>query len=296
MKLKYALPALAASAALVLTGCVNNEEGAGSSGSDAAANVGVDEAAVAALPEDIKSSGKLVVGTDASYPPNEYKDADGNPIGWGVELTNAIAAKLGLEVDWQISGFDTIIPNINGGRYDMGAASFTDTLERQKSVDFIDYYEAGSLWAVPAGKTVDPEDACGLKVAVQAGTIQDTDELPARSEKCVSEGKTAIEILKFDSQEDATNAVVLGTADAMSADSPVTLDAIKKTEGKIEQAGELFDAAPYGFIVEKDSGMAEAVQLALQSLLDDGTYTKILTDAGVEVGAVDKIEINSVKQ
>lgn len=87
---------------------------------------------------------------------------------------------------------------------------------------------------------------------------------------------------------------MLGKADAMSADSPVTLDAIAKTEGKLKQTGELFDAAPYGFVVQKGSELAQAVQIALQSLVDDGTYQKILDHAGLKVGGVSKIEMNSV--
>ncbi len=123
-------------------------------------------------------------------------------------------------------------------------SSFTDTKEREASVDFVTYFSAGSLWAKPKGSDIDPANACGKKVAVQATTTQEVDELPAKSKACTDAGKPAIEILKFDGQDQATNAVVLGQADAMSADSPVTLYAIKQSNGKLEQAGETFDSAP----------------------------------------------------
>jgi polar amino acid transport system substrate-binding protein len=293
MKIRYALPALAAVAALALTGCVSNTEGGTTAATDNSGSIQADAAAVALLPADIKDSGKLVIATDAEYPPNEYKDSDGNPIGWGVNLSNAVAAKLGLEPDWRIMGFDTIIPNITGGKVNMGSSSFTDNVERQKTVDFVNFYDAGILWAAPIGKTVDPQDACGLKVAVQAGTVEYTDELPAKSEACVADGKAAIEILPFDSQAEATNAVVLGKADALSADSPVTLAAIAALKDKLEMSGKAFDVAPYGFATEKGSDMTKAVQAALQSLMDDGTYLEILTDAGVESGAIKKATINA---
>lgn len=294
MKIRYALPALAAAAALVLTGCVNNTEGApAGTGTDNSASIKPDEAAVALLPSDIKDSGTLIIGTDAEYPPNEYKDNDGKPIGWGVNLANAVSAKLGLKPDWRIMGFDSIIPNITGGKVGMGSSSFTDTIERQKSVDFVNFYSAGVLWAAPIGKTVDPNNACGLKVAVQAGTYQHTDEVPAKSDKCVADGKAPIEILPFDGQAEATNAVVLGKAAAFSADSPVTLAAIAQLKDKIEASGETFDVAPYGFATKKDSEMTKAVQKALQSLMDDGTYLEILKDAGVESGAIDSATINA---
>ena len=84
----------------------------------------------------------------------------------------------------------------------------------------------------------------GKKVAVQAGTFQEAMELPSRSKACTDAGKPAIEMLKFDTQDQATNAVILGHADAMSADSPLTSYVIKQSNSKLEQAGEIFDSAP----------------------------------------------------
>ena len=70
---------------------------------------------------------------------------------------------------------------MKAGKDDIGVSSFTDTLEREQQVDFVNYYSAGIQWAAPKGKTVDPDNACGLKVAVQATTYQDTHEVPAKS-------------------------------------------------------------------------------------------------------------------
>ena len=292
MKIRYTLPVLVAAAALTLTGCVTNTEGPEREATDTS-GIEVDDAAVALLPDDIKDSGEIVIGTDASYPPNEYKDSNGEIVGWGVDLANAVAAKLGLEPKWEEAGFDTIIPSIQGGKMDMGSSSFTDNAERQKTVDFVNFYEAGVLWAAPIGEDVDPANACGLKVAVQAGTFQHTDELPAKSQECEDAGKEAIEIMPFEGQAEATNAVVLGQAQAFSADSPVTLSAIAAQKDKIEAAGESFDVAPYGYALPKDSELTKAVQAALQSLMDDGTYLEILTKAGVEDGAIEEATINA---
>lgn len=292
MRIRYAVPALAAATALVLTGCTN-DDGAGTEETTGGAEIAADDAAVALLPDAISESGTLRLATDADYPPNEFKDQNGDPVGWGVELAEAVAAKLGLEPEWSILSFDSILPQIEEDGVDVGASSFTDTVERQATVDFVNYYNAGTLWAAPTGETVDPENACGLKVAVQSGTVQHTHELPQRSEKCVEDGESAIEILPFDGQPEATNAVVLGQADAFSADSPVTIDAVNKLDGEIEIQGELFDAAPYGFAIKKDSELSEAVQAAVQSLMDDGTYLEILENAGAETGAIDEATINA---
>ncbi len=292
MRTKYAIPVIVAAAALLLAGCVDNSTGQPSSGGDTPA-VGVDEAAAALLPDDIKESGKLVIGIDATYPPNEYKDDAGKPIGWSVDLGNAIAAKLGLTPDYQISSFDKIIPSITGGTYDMGLSSFTDNEEREKVVDFVNYYEAGIQWAQAVGGDVDPANACGLTVAVQATTYEETDELPAKSQECVDAGKKPINILKYEKQDEASNALALGQADAMSADSPITQYAVAQLSGKIELAGDAFDVAPYGIAVDKGSPLAKAIQAALQSLVDDGTYLDILSGSGVDAGAIDTITINA---
>ncbi|MEO6826692.1 MAG: ABC transporter substrate-binding protein [Microbacteriaceae bacterium] len=293
IRTRYALPVFLAAAAMTLTGCVNNEASAPQDTGNASASTTKDEAIAKLLPEKIRSSGKLVVGTDAAYPPNEYKDADGKPIGWDIELADALGAKLGLTVSYQVAKFDNIIPSITGGKVNIGVSSFTDNAEREKQVDFINYYTAGILWASPTGKTVDPDNACGLTIAVQSTTVEDTDEVPAKSKACTDAGKAPINKLKFDAQDQATTAVVLGQADAMSADSPVTAYAIKKADGKLQAAGESFDNTPYGMPVAKDSKLQKPIQKAMQALIDDGTYGKILKKWGVEAGAVEKVEINA---
>lgn len=279
-------------ASLTLAAC-SSGNGDEADSSDAASSVDADEAAVALLPEDVAATGVLTIGTDGDYPPNEFKDDDGNPAGWGIDLAAAIAGKLGLEPEFEILSFDSIIPRIQEGVLNLGASSFTDTLERQDSVDFVNYLNAGSLWAAGVDEDVDPDDACGLTIAVQATTVQHLTELPARDQECQDAGKPAIEILPFDGQSQAASAVVSGRAAAFSADLPVTGDTVANSGDQLKVVGEVFDAAPYGFAVQKDSGMAEAIQAALQSLIDDGTYLEILTSVGIESGAVDTATINA---
>ncbi|MBN9181838.1 MAG: ABC transporter substrate-binding protein [Microbacterium sp.] len=299
MRRTIALPVMVVAATLLLAGCVNNTGGSGASSSAGSGNpygVTKDAALAKTLPDSVAKAGKLTVGIDATYAPNEYKDADGNPIGWDVDLANAIGAKLGVTVEYTISKFDNIIPSITGGRYDLGVSSFTDTVEREKQVDFVNYYNAGVLWAAQKGKTVDPDNACGLKVAVEAGTYEDTDELPAKSKTCTDAGKQAIQVLKFDGQDQATNALVLGQVDAMSADSPITEYAISKQSDKIEAAGKTFDIAPYGIAVNKGAPLTDVVKNTLQALIDDGTYTKILEKWGVQDGGVTAADVNAASK
>jgi len=293
MRTALTVSALAVAAVFALTGCVDNSTPSDTTGSGAASDIAVDDAAAALLPEDIASAGVIVVGIDPNYAPNEYKNDAGEPIGWEVDLGNAVAAKLGVEMDYRTSGFDKIIPSITGETYDIGLSSFTDNAERQEVVDFVNYYGAGIQWAQPVDGDVDPANACGLTVAVQATTYEETEELPAKSLACTEQGLEAIDILKFETQDEATNALALGRADAMSADSPITQYAVSQVDDKIELAGEAFDVAPYGIAIAKGSELTAAIQAALQSLVDDGSYDDILAEWGVEDGGVAEITINA---
>ena len=297
MRTRYVAPAAAfvAIAALALTGCVDNSAPSSGGSASSASDVKKDDSLASQLP-DLQTAGTLTVGMDDTYPPNEFKDDNGNPVGWEVELTNAIAAKLGLKVKFAIAKFDNIIPSVAGGKDDMGMSSFTDTTEREQQVDFVNYYTAGIMWASAKGKDVDPDNACGLKVAVQSTTYEDTDEVPAKSKACTDAGKPAIEVLRYDAQDDATNAVILGKADALSADSPVTLYAISKSEGKLQTAGTAFEVAPYGIPVAKGSKLGPVLQKTVQALIDDGTYGKILDKWGVSDGAVTTADLNAASK
>ncbi|MCP2280588.1 polar amino acid transport system substrate-binding protein [Nocardia amikacinitolerans] len=277
-------------AALVLAGCTTNTEETG----PAVSKVQVDKVTEIAdqLPDKIKQSGKLVIGVNVPYQPNEYKDASGKIVGFDVDLMDAVTSVLGIKAEYVESAFEKIIPAIQAGTYDVGMSSITDSKEREQQVDFTTYFSAGIQWAQQTGKPIDPNNACGKKVAVQATTVEHTDEVPAKSAKCVAEGKPAIDIKPFDEQSAATNALVLGQVDAMSADSPVTAYAIKQSNGKIETAGPVFDSAPYGWAVPKGSPLAKVLQAAVNHLIKNGQYKQITENWGVQDGAITESVIN----
>jgi polar amino acid transport system substrate-binding protein len=266
--------------------------GSAPGGSTTAVNPAKVNAIANLLPAANKQSGKLVIGVNVPYAPAEFLDTSGRVVGFDVDLMNAIAATLGLTADYRSADFAKIIPSIQGGTFDVGMSAFTDTKEREQYVDFVDYFSAGILWAQRPGEPIDPNNACGKKVAVQATTTEEVYELPAKSKACTDAGKPAIDILKFVGQDAATNAVVLGQADAMSADSPVTAYAIKLSNGKLEAAGEIADAAPYGWPVKQGSALAQSLKQALEHLIENGTYKTIATNWGVEQGMIDKPVFN----
>jgi len=280
----------AAAASLLLAACgSDSEEPSGESGSD----VGADESLADLVPQEIRDKGTLVIGTDASYAPNEFFDEDGETIvGMDVDLFDAVAAKLGLETEWQNAAFDTIIVGVTGGKYDVGVSSFTINEERKQQVNMISYFNAGTQWAAQSGNPddVDPNNPCGLTVAVQTGTVQEEVDLPARQEQC---GDNPMNILSFEGQDEATTALVTGRAQAMLADSPVVAYAVEQAGGAIEAVGEIYDAAPYGYVVAKDqTELAEAIVAALEALAEDGTYEQVLDEWGNTAGAIDDFAVN----
>jgi polar amino acid transport system substrate-binding protein len=294
VKVRRLYVAAAVAVALAAAGCANNEDsdsGAPAAPSGSATfsldSVQKDDALAGQVDSKISADGKLVVGSDPTYEPSEFKQG-GKIVGFDVDLGSAIAKKLGLTAEFQESKFDAILPAL-GSRYEIGMSSFTDNPAREKVVDFVTYYNAGTQWASKdAG--FDPDNACGKKVAVQTGTVQDTDDLPARQKKC---GSNAIAVQRYDAQDEATNAVVLGKADAVLADSPVMAGAVKKVGGGLQLVGSVYDAAPYGIAIPKNAGSTkDAILGAVKALVSDGTYKAILDKWGVASGAITDPVIN----
>ena len=253
-----------------------------------------DDEIAALLPDSVAGDGTLTVGTDTSYAPAEFLAEDGKtPVGFDVDLSKALAAVFGLKENTVSSTFDSIIPSV-GSKYDIGISSFTVTKERMEAVDFVTYFKAGSTFVVQKGNPnkVDSSNLCGVKVAVQTGTTQE-EEVNKANEQCKADGKDAIDIQSYKLQTDVTTAVASGKADIFYADTPVAGYAIKQTGDTLEALGEDVGVTPEAVAVKKgDSKTAEAVQKAIQKLMDDGTYKKILDTWGVSSGAVDKAEIN----
>ena len=282
--------------ALVAAGCgEKSDSGGGSTGTTTAAPA-VDEALAAKVPAAVKSDGKILVGIDSTYPPNEYLDTDGKTvIGWDVDLFNAVAAKLGLKADFKPAKFPDIIPGISSGKYEIGVSSFTINDERKQQVNMVSYFNAGTQWGTKKGNPtgIQPDNACGKKVAVQTNTVQDTEDLPKRDKACTGAGNPAISVDRYQRQDQATAAVVSGKDDAMLADSPVLAYAVKQTNGQLELLGDIYDAAPYGYVVDKDqTEFAQAVADAVKALISDGTYKTILEKWGVQGGAIDNPAVN----
>ncbi len=261
--------------ALLVAGCSSDDGDRRADESQPPTSSAADAGLAARVPDSIRGSGKLTVGTSAPYEPMVGRDASGTLTGFDVDVLRRVSEVLGLRLDLRQTRFEQILPGVIDGTYDVGSRGFFDTLARQKSVDMVTYFRGGTRWAQRSGETVDPNNACGRTVAAAEGTVQRTVELPAKSKACETVGDKPIKIVAAPTQEDAVRAVTRGSAEALSADSVVIATAVGRARGTLETAGDVFDTQPYGFAIAKGSELSEVLRVAIQHVIDRGDLTSI---------------------
>ncbi len=290
-----AVLAVLATAALTLAACGSSNSSKSGSNGSSTGSTSVDKKVASEVPAKVKSKGTLTVAADASYAPNEFVAPGSSTIkGTDVDLANALGGVMGLKVRVVNATFDGIIPGLASGKYDLGLSSFTDTKEREKTVDFVTYFSSGTSFYTKAqgGTSVNTlADLCGHKVAVEKGTTQATDAT-AQGKKCKSSGKGAVNVLIFPDQNGANLAISSGRADLGMADSPVAAYQIKQSGGQFKLVGQTYGTAPYGIAIPKGNGMTKPLQDALKALIANGQYKMILQKWGVEMGAISEPKIN----
>ena len=289
--LRRSVPAVlvTSAAAFALAACGGSSSS--SSSSSTSSPTAADSAAAALVPASFPGK-TFIVASDASYAPMEFIGNDGKTVvGADAELAQAIAGKLGLTAQVQNAGFDGILAGIASGKYTVGMSSFTDNKDREKQVDFVTYLSAGSSFYTPAGKaTVKTKaDLCGLTVAVEKGTTQQTDA-ETQNKACPAGKKITLAV--FPDQNGVNLALSSGRANVAIADTPVAAYAVKQSAGKFELSGDSYDSAPYGIAVKKGSGLDKAVLAAVKALIADGTYKQILDKWGLTSGAISDPKLN----
>ena len=285
------LAAVTVAASISMSACVTNVEDGHPEGWQPIIPDEVPEIA-ALVPDEVAADGVLTGGVNPPFAPFELKDSDGTIIGLEMDLAAATAAVMGLEFQPVEQDFAMVLPAVQAGTLDAGTTGLTDNEERRKNFDFVNFLYAGIQWAQPAGGNVDPEHPCGLTVAVQRTTVSETDDVRPKSEACEAAGEEPVTILSYDTSDNAALSALIGRADALSADSPVTAWAVARSDGELELTGDMFAAAPYGWAVPKDSPLGPAMAAALQHLIDTGDYQRILAQWGVETGLVEQAMIN----
>lgn len=250
------------------------------------------------VPAKYVSKKTLVVAEDATYAPNEFFAKDGKTVvGMDADLARALGSAMGLQVKVVNASFDSILPGLASGKYDLGISSFTDTKQREKIVDFVTYFRAGTTFFAKAdsGISISGLDSlCGLSVATEKGTTQ-VEDAQAQSAKCTAEGRKAVTVETFPDQSEANLALMAGRADLVMADSPPAEYQVKQSNGVLKIVGPTYGTAPYGIAIPKNSGLAPAVLAALKYLMSDGQYSAILSKWGVSDGAITNPVINGAQ-
>ena len=253
---------------------------------------------IAAVPSgQLVFPGKLVICSGMSYPPQEFFDANGNPTGSDIDIGAEIATRLGLTMEVQNSVFDTIIAALNGGKCDIIIAAQNITASRIKQVDMIPYFQAGQSFVVAKGnpKNITTQnDLCGKTIAGESGTteidyLNGTGDYKGQglSAACVKAGKAKINVKEYQKDSDALLALQAGQVDAYFADSPVAGYYTVQHPDQFQLSGLTLGVADEGISVAKgNTGLRDAVQQALISMINDGTYLKILNKYGDQSGAI----------
>lgn len=302
-----AVGAIAVAGTLLLTGCGDQTK----SDDTGSAKASAKSAPLAdKLPAKIRDKGVIRVGSDIAYAPVEFKDKSGKAVGIDPDLAAALGKQLGVTFEFQNGTFDTLVTGLRSNRYDLAMSAMTDTKDRQngvdsdtgkkvgEGVDFVDYFNAGVSIYTPKGKTQGIktwEDLCGKKIVVQRGTVSD-DLAKAQAKKCPSGKKLGIQA--FDDDQQAQTRLRSGGADAGSSDFPVAAYAVKTSGGgkDFEIVGDQVEAAPYGIAVAKDqTQLRDAIKAALDAVIKNGEYDKIIAKWGVEAGAVKAATVNGGK-
>ena len=246
-------------------------------------------------------AGKLVICSDIPYPPLEYFDPNANPIGSDIEIGQEIAKRLGTAAVIQNSVFDTIIPALVGGKCDIIISDQNITAERVKQVDMIPYFEAGQSFVVavgnPAGiKTTD--DLCGKKVGAETGTTEVDYIAKTLTPACTAKGKAAITAKTFGKDSDALLALQSGQVDSYFADTPpAAFYTIQHPDQFVLAPIPPLAPAFAGIsVLKSNTGLRDAVQTALLSMVSDGTYLAILKKYAVDSGALTPADISTVNK
>ena len=297
-RLSALIAVVAFAAVTVAAGCGSSNNDTNSTGTTAAGgqltatpgiNVAKDPSIASAAANAVSQSGQLSIASDATYPPMEFFGPSNNTtvIGADADISKALGQIMGLTANVQNTPFDSILAGLTAGKYDLGISSFTDTLDRQKTNDFVTYAQAGTTFYAAADSSVSPKslaDLCGHSVAVEKGTTQEADA-EGQAKKC------QVDVQVYPDQNGANLAISSGRAELGMADSPVSAYIVEQSGGKFK-LGEAYGIAPYGIAMKKGSALAQPTLDAVKALYADGTMQKIFDYWQLKDAAISNPQIN----
>lgn len=244
------------------------------------------------LPERIQKEGISIAYS--SYPPDNFRDADGKVVGWAIDILRASAKVLDIPINIsEVTQFQSLLPGIDAERYDLAVSGFAVTEERKKRYDFVSYFNGGNSLIIHKDQAkITPDDMCGKKASIQIGSYFNQ-VVERYSKKCADEGKSSIEILTFPTEEAVLGALKSKRADFAVSSLSSSAYMTERTNGQFHSSGQPFFRTVAGFVFNKKSPeVRDAIAAAVQNLLDNGTYVEILKKWKLSDGAIKKVEIN----
>ncbi|MEO8078960.1 MAG: ABC transporter substrate-binding protein [Caldimonas sp.] len=256
-------------------------------------------ALVAAGLGDARAADDIQAGTITNSPPMVSYASDGTTLqGAIVDLAAAMSRQMGRTIAFKAIPFNGLLPAMEAKHIDITFTLMNDTPEREKVVDFVDFFNLGTMLLVKKGnpqQVASLETACGKTVSTVQGSTQVT-LVEQTNAKCTAAGKPAIEMLQYAQPADARLQVQNGRVAAFLGNSPVMVYLAKTAgNGTVFDVvpGHVYQPVPLGMAVAKtNTALRDALQKSLNALIADGTYVKILQKHGVEDGAVPTAEIN----
>lgn len=246
------------------------------------------EAARAALPEAVRAAGALRVATSTQWPPFAYQGENGEPDGIDIRLVKLLAAKLGLKPVIEDVKFPAIVPGVSSGRYDVGVNQINITAERVKAVDFLPYSQDGMGLLVRRGTAgMDVNNLCGRTLVLTQGSAQ-VGIAERLSAGCKERGQKEIAFLFFPNSADTYLALANGRGDGFLIGKASGIY-IAKNNNKLDMAASTLAglSTVSGIVIAKgNTALREALRLALEDALADGSYAKVMADFGVPDGVL----------
>jgi len=246
------------------------------------------------LPADVRTSGVIQAALNAEYPPYEYVGADGKTLeGIDPDLMAATGKLLGVQFKMVNIPWSSVLPGVQSGRYPLAWSDATDLKSRQKTMDILDYVRQGHNFLFKASGTPinTVADAAGKTIAVNQGSDA-VGYVEGLSKQLVAEGKAAITMKTFPSQDTAVLAVKSGRVDAMVASTEGNAWAASKSNGVLMTGGPVTFTGVSGIVFPKSSPLLQPIKAALEQLRTNGTYDAIMTKWGLKENAVAQFTVN----
>lgn len=249
----------------------------------------------AMLPKSVRDRGTIKTATGADYPPNEFLDSNQNLVGVHPDMARALGQIMGVKFDVSITTFDALIPGLKAGRYDIGLASASITRDRKKVVDFVNDIRGGDAVMVRTDDKTRYEsrsDMCGHSVGVGKGTLEET-RATEQAGRCKASGAKELTVQTFPDQQAAVQALGSRRVDLVLAPGlALAWVARQRPEAFKVVKAELYPMGDNGIMIRKNSGLDQAMLAAVNELIKNGTYGKILKKWGAERYARKQARLN----